>query len=114
MTRFFFMGILRCIFLATHQRTLESDCIDSSPPGFARKMRTFYAATSLPSLYNKKKNKKKTKKKEMNMHSHPSQETPQFSESILCSSALVKRVKQLQIPDEDSAGGDYYQLTYPN
>lgn len=37
-----------------------------------------------------------------------------FSDSILCSSALVKRVKQLQIPDEDSAGGDYYQLTYPN
>ncbi|KAI4479402.1 hypothetical protein M0804_011187 [Polistes exclamans] len=30
------------------------------------------------------------------------------------SGALVKRVKQLQIPDEDSAGGDYYQLTYPN
>lgn len=28
--------------------------------------------------------------------------------------ALIKRVKQLQSPDEDSAGGDYYQLTYPN
>lgn len=30
------------------------------------------------------------------------------------SGALVTRAKQLQIPDEDSAGGDYYQLTYPN
>lgn len=27
---------------------------------------------------------------------------------------LIKQVKQLQCPDEDSAGGDYYQLTYPN
>jgi len=45
---------------------------------------------------------------------HSPQETPQFSDSILCSSALIKRVRQLQIPDEDSAGGDYYQLTYPN
>lgn len=49
-----------------------------------------------------------------NARTHPPQETPQFSDSILCSSALIKRVKQLQIPDEDSAGGDYYQLTYPN
>lgn len=34
---------------------------------------------------------------------------------ILCSSALIKQVKQMKIADEDDPlGGDYYQLTYPN
>lgn len=68
-------------------------------------MRRMYVAWSFTSLLVQNKRNKRT---------HPPQETPQFSDSILCSSALVKRVKQLQIPDEDSAGGDYYQLTYPN
>ncbi|XP_024882286.1 uncharacterized protein LOC112461316 [Temnothorax curvispinosus] len=36
------------------------------------------------------------------------------NQAVTESGALIKRVKQLQIPDEDSAGGDYYQLTYPN
>ena len=33
---------------------------------------------------------------------------------ILCSSALLKRLKQMQISKEDEQGGDIYQLTFPS
>lgn len=39
--------------------------------------------------------------------------TTELRVSVLCSSELIKRVKQLQI-GEEATGGDYYQLTYPN